>query len=71
MSDGCPVVGYDSRVHGFFWLAGQGGYGIETSPAMARLSAHLAANRPVAADLADLGINAESVSPARFAEGRR
>ena len=36
VADGCPVVGYDPRIEGFFWLAGQGGYGIETSPSMGR-----------------------------------
>jgi len=34
--DAAPVVGFDSGVAGFFWLAGQGGYGIKTSPALAR-----------------------------------
>ncbi|HKV54619.1 MAG TPA: FAD-binding oxidoreductase [Candidatus Binataceae bacterium] len=69
VADGCPVVGYDPRVEGFFWIAGQGGYGIETSPAMARLSASLASGRGVPGDLADLGVTAESVSAARI--GRR
>jgi D-arginine dehydrogenase len=66
VSDGCPVVGYDPRVEGFFWLAGQGGYGIETSPAMGRLSAGLATGNGVPADLGDLGVLAEALSPARF-----
>ena len=35
--DGEPVVGFDQKLEGFFWLAGQGGYGIQTSPAMAGL----------------------------------
>ncbi|OED42155.1 hypothetical protein AB833_07565 [Chromatiales bacterium (ex Bugula neritina AB1)] len=39
--DGDPVVGFDPDIEGFFWLAGQGGYGIQTSPAMAVLSARL------------------------------
>jgi D-arginine dehydrogenase len=67
VSDGCPVVGYDPRVNEFFWVAGQGGYGIETSPAIGRLSASLAANNRVPSDLADLGVKAEMLSPARFA----
>ena len=36
--DNTPVVGYDPEQSGFFWLAGQGGYGIQTSPAMARIA---------------------------------
>lgn len=39
--DRTPVVGRDSRNSGFFWLAGQGGYGVQTAPAMARLAAAL------------------------------
>ena len=68
VNDGCPVVGYDPRVEGFFWIAGQGGYGIETSPAIGRLSASLAVSRGVPGDLADFGVYAEALSPARFAD---
>lgn len=67
VADGVPVVGYDPAVAGFFWLAGQGGYGIETSPAMGRLCASLATGRGVPPDLADLGIEERLLSPARFA----
>lgn len=40
-ADGLPVVGFDQEAPGFFWLAGQGGYGIQTSAAMAELAAGL------------------------------
>jgi D-arginine dehydrogenase len=39
--DRVPVVGEDPRLPGFFWLAGQGGSGIETSPALGRIAADL------------------------------
>jgi D-arginine dehydrogenase len=39
--DRLPVYGYDPRVPGFFWFAGQGGFGIQTAPAAARLGAQL------------------------------
>lgn len=39
--DRSPVIGFDRAVPGFFWLAGQGGYGIQTAPAAARLAAAL------------------------------
>jgi len=64
--DGLPVVGFDPDAEGFFWLAGQGGYGIQTSPALSRLAAALIAGRDVPADLAREGISAASLSPARF-----
>jgi D-arginine dehydrogenase len=36
-----PVYGFDPRIENFFWFAGQGGYGIQTAPAAARLGAQL------------------------------
>ncbi|MCR9261087.1 MAG: FAD-binding oxidoreductase [Pseudomonadaceae bacterium] len=39
--DRFPVVGFDKQNNGFFWLAGQGGFGIQTSPGLARLAADL------------------------------
>jgi D-arginine dehydrogenase len=70
VADGCPVVGYDPRVEGFFWLAGQGGYGIETSPSMGRLTASLALRLGVPSDLAAQGVTEAAVSPARIANGQ-
>lgn len=66
VADKTPVVGFDDRVEGFFWLAGQGGYGIQTAPAMGRLAAALAAREGVPADLAALGVEADVLSPARL-----
>jgi D-arginine dehydrogenase len=40
-ADGIPVVGFDAEAPGFFWLAGQGGYGFQTSSAIAELAAGL------------------------------
>lgn len=60
--DRTPVCGFDPRAEGFFWLAGQGGYGIQTAPALARLTAELIAGPAAAA-----GEIAAAVSPARFA----
>lgn len=39
--DRSPVCGFDPEADGFFWLAGQGGYGVQTSPALADLTAAL------------------------------
>ena len=38
-ADGVPVVGFDAEAPGFFWLAGQGGYGFQTSSGIAELAA--------------------------------
>jgi D-arginine dehydrogenase len=54
------VIGEDPSVKGFFWLAGQGGSGIETSPVVGQLAAEL-----LTAGHTDL-IDAEPLTPARF-----
>jgi len=64
--DASPVVGLDSSADGFFWLAGQGGYGIKTSPALSRACAGLLRERRLPDDLCRLGINAADLSPERL-----
>ena len=66
--DRIPVVGFDPHVEGFFWCAGQGGYGIQTAPAMARAAAALARQEPVPADVVLEGLAASDLSPHRFKE---
>ncbi|WP_019515857.1 NAD(P)/FAD-dependent oxidoreductase [Sphingomonas sp. Mn802worker] len=39
--DRAPVYGFDAHVPGFFWFAGQGGFGIQTAPAAAQIGAAL------------------------------
>ena len=60
------VAGYDPKVEGFFWLAGQGGYGIQTGYAAGQLAASLALGKGLPADVADLGVKEAALSPARF-----
>jgi D-arginine dehydrogenase len=67
VADKTPVVGFDPKIDGFFWLAGQGGYGFQTAPAMARTAAALAMGRPLPADLLELDVTQAALSPARFA----
>ena len=64
--DGSPVVGADPAAESFFWLAGQGGYGIQTAPAMGRVVAALASHEDLPADIRALGVSAADLSPARF-----
>lgn len=61
-----PVVGFDARAEGLFWFAGQGGFGIQTAPALARLGAALLRGAEVAADLTANGVVVEQISVARF-----
>jgi D-arginine dehydrogenase len=64
--DRTPVVGFEPGVPGFFWCAGQGGYGIQTSPALGRAAAALALGEALPQELLAMGIGAKSLSPARF-----
>jgi D-arginine dehydrogenase len=66
--DRTPVVGFDPRTAGLFWCAGQGGYGIQSAPALARTAAALAQRESVPADVAAQGLRAEYLSPSRFTE---
>ena len=65
--DRTPVIGFDPEVPGFFWCAGQGGYGIQTAPSLSRVAASLARGAPMPADVAALGVQAMQLSPRRFA----
>lgn len=65
--DRTPVAGFDARVPNFFWLAGQGGYGIQTAPALAQLSASLIRAQPLPQALAAQGVLAHSLCARRFA----
>lgn len=65
VADKTPVVGFAPDAPGFFWLAGQGGYGIQTAPAMGELTAALVRGLPVPAAMAALGVRAEAVSAGR------
>lgn len=67
VADRTPVVGYDEAQPGFFWLVGQGGFGMQTSWAMGRVAAALLTRRPLPEDVAALGVEAAALSPARFA----
>lgn len=62
--DRAPVYGFDGRAPGFFWFAGQGGFGIQTAPAAASIGAALILKRaPVAAGR---DIDMDRYAPRRF-----
>jgi D-arginine dehydrogenase len=66
VSDRSPVVGFAPDAPGFFWLAGQGGYGIQTAPAMGELVAALVQGLPVPAAMAQFGVRASDLTPGRL-----
>ena len=61
--DRLPVYGFDPAVPGFFWCAGQGGFGIQTAPAGAAVAASLLLERPLPA-------GHERIDPQRFGPAR-
>ncbi len=62
--DRVPVYGFDERAPGFFWFAGQGGFGIQTAPAAAAIGAALLLGEPMPAFVA--GIDVQRYAPTRF-----
>ncbi|MGI9373307.1 MAG: NAD(P)/FAD-dependent oxidoreductase, partial [Hyphomicrobiales bacterium] len=66
VDDGNPVVGFDLHNEGFFWLIGQGGYGIQTSPALSRIAAALATSVDLPEEFAPFDIDVSAMSPARY-----
>ena len=57
-----PAVGFAADAEGFFWLAGQGGAGLQTSPAIARIVESLVVGEAWPVD----GVKADELSPKRF-----
>ncbi|MEI9997532.1 MAG: FAD-dependent oxidoreductase [Rhizomicrobium sp.] len=66
VADRTPVIGFDPAAPGFFWFAGQGGYGIQTAPAAAKLGAALAAGKPVPRELTACGVSAAPFAAERL-----
>lgn len=66
VADEAPVAGFDDRVPGFFWLCGQGGYGIMLAPVLGRAAAHLIQHGSLPGDLADRGLTLGELAPERF-----
>lgn len=66
VADQSPVCGFDPHLEGFFWLAGQGGFGIQSAPALSQLAAALITDSALPDGLSDRGFTPEDVSPFRF-----
>lgn len=66
VADGTTVVGESADAPGFFWLAAQGGYGIQTSAAMARTAAACVRGEPIEPALAAQGVSFATLSPRRL-----
>ncbi len=66
VADKTPVAGFDPDQDGFFWLCGQGGYGIQTAPGLGQAAAALVQDKDLPASTAELGIAARDLSVERL-----
>jgi len=66
VADSDFAIGWDPRAPAFFWVAAQGGYGIQTAAAASELAAALLTGQPLPRHLREHGVNAEAVRPARL-----
>ena len=64
--DRLPVAGFDSGQRNFFWLAGQGGYGIQSSPALGDFAACLLKGVTVSENLRKAGLAGGEFLPQRL-----
>lgn len=66
VADQAPVVGFDEDTDGFFWLAGQGGFGIMMAPALAALGKSLIVDGRFDDRTKAAGVSADDLDPARL-----
>ena len=60
------MAGFDDQADGFFWLVGQGGYGIQMAPALARVAASLLMGHALPADVLTQGVTEAALSRSRI-----
>ena len=65
VADGDLVGGFADDAPGFFWLAAQGGYGIQTAAAMGEACAAIVRGEPLPVRIAAFGLSAEALAPSR------
>lgn len=66
VADRTPTAGFDPDAAGFFWLVGQGGYGLQTAPAMAAAVEALVTGGPWPEGLEQQGVMADRIRPDRL-----
>ncbi|MCX5590124.1 NAD(P)/FAD-dependent oxidoreductase [Alcaligenes endophyticus] len=66
VADGDFVIGWDPQLSGFFWLAGQGGYGIQTAPGASLLAANILLEQELDPVLVQEQVEPDALTPKRF-----
>lgn len=69
VADKAPVAGFSGTATGFYWLAGQGGYGIQSAPALSEMAAAQILERAIPSHIIDEGFDTEATGPARLVSG--
>jgi D-arginine dehydrogenase len=69
VGDHSPVNGFDDKVEGFYWLVGQGGYGIKTSCGMARIAVARITGREIDDDFYEYGLDPAAIAVERLRNG--
>ena len=69
VADHAPVCGADPKAEGFYWLAGQGGYGIMMSSSLGRAVCALVTKGELPEDISGLGVSVADLSPERCRSG--
>lgn len=70
VADKAPVVGFSQKAEGFYWLAGQGGYGIQSAPGIAQYAAAELRGEPVPAHILAQNLDPQSIHPSRAGLGQ-
>jgi D-arginine dehydrogenase len=70
VADKAPVVGFSQKAEGFYWLAGQGGYGIQSAPGIAQYAAAELRGEPVPEHILAQNLTYESIRPERAGLGQ-
>ena len=68
VADRSPVAAFDDEVEGFFWFVGQGGYGIQIAPALARAGASIVRTGVLPDALIERGLEPEALGRERLAD---
>lgn len=66
--DRLPIAGFDQYRPGFFWLAGQGGYGIQSAPALGQYAADVLSGHKLSENLLSAGLTGDEFRPDRFSQ---
>ena len=65
--DQAPIIGWSAEIEGYFWLAGLGGFGVQTAPAVSLLAASQILGEATPSALTAHGVDPRRYAPARFA----